>query len=352
MQPSYSVAMNEVWYPQTAPRQTGFLKVSDNPQHEIFWQEYGNPEGDPVMVVHGGPGGRCPPDYARFFDPAHYRILMFDQRGAGKSRPYASLEDNTTQNLVQDMLKLRQHFSVTGKMHLFGGSWGSTLSLVYAIMHPETVKSMTLRGIFLCRKQDIDVFYQGDAADPGNPRLLGSGRYFPQQWQTYVEGIPPAERQDMVSAYYKRLTSADPDVRIDAATRWGQWEGATSKLIPDMDPVFGDPEFLLKFARIECHYFINGAFLGAEDTRDQNYIIENVGKIAHIPAEIVHGRYDMVCPLNQATDLAAAWNKHQPDPALQPKLHVVTAGHSYQEPEILKYLVQATDRFRSLPLRP
>lgn len=342
-------SIDKVFYPEAEPRKTGFLKVSDEPLHEIFWQEFGNPQGAPVMFIHGGPGGGCPPDYARFFDPDHYRIILFDQRGSGKSRPFASLEDNTTGHLVEDIVKLRKELGIDGPMHLFGGSWGSTLSLVYAIHHPETVKTMTLRGIFLCRKQDIDFFYQGDAADPGNPALQGSGRFFPEEWARYVAFIPPAERHDMIAAYRKRLTGADEKTRLDAATVWSVWEGATSKLVKDVGKNFSDPAFLLPFARIENHYFFNDVFLGDDGARDQNFIIDNIAKIAHIPAEIVHGRYDMVCPLNQATDLVAAWNAVQPDPALRPKLHVTKAGHSQMEPENKKKLVEITDRFRLVP---
>jgi proline iminopeptidase len=341
--------MDEVFYPEAEPRQTGFLKVSGEPLHEIFWQEFGNPDGDPVMFIHGGPGGSSSPEYARFFDPNHYRIILFDQRGAGQSKPFASLEDNTTRHSVEDIVKLRAALNINGPMHLFGGSWGSTLSLVYAIQHPETVKTMTLRGIFLCRKRDIDFLYQGDAADPGNPALQGSGRFYPEEWAEYVAFIPSAERHDMIAAYRKRLTSDDEKTRLDAATVWSVWEGAASKLVKDVGKNFSDPAFLLPFARIENHYFCNGAFLNGV-SRDQNFIIDNIAKIAHIPAEIVHGRYDMVCPLDQATDLVAAWNAAQPDPALRPKLHVTTAGHSQMEPENKKKLVEITDRFRSFSL--
>lgn len=338
-------------YPEIKANKSGLLNVSDNPPHQVYWEEYGNPNGAPVMFVHGGPGGGCEPKYARFFDPEHYRIILFDQRGAGKSLPMASLEDNTTQHLIGDMNKLRDHLNIDGKMHLFGGSWGSTLSLAYSIAHPENVQSMTLRGIFLCRPQDLNVFYQGDAADRGNPNLMGTGRYFPEAWEQYVDFIPEAERGDMVGAYHKRLTGNNEELKLEAAKRWSIWEGTTSKLSPekDLENKYGDREFALKFARIENHYFMNGAFMSKDGGRDQNYIIDNIDRIKDIPTEIVHGRYDMVCPRNQADDLVAAWNKAQKDPAKRPPLHISDhAGHSMMEPENTAKLVEMTNRFREL----
>jgi proline iminopeptidase len=342
--------MSEVLYPPSEALKSGYLTVSKNPPHELYWEEHGNPDGAPVMVVHGGPGAGCSPKMAQFFDPDHYRIILFDQRGAGKSKPFASLEKNTTGHLVGDMMSLRQALGIEGKMHVFGGSWGSTLALAYAIGYPETVQSLTLRGIFLCRKQDIDIFYQQDAADPGNPALMGVGRFFPEAWKPYVDFIPPAERHDMVAAYHKRLTSSDEAVKLEAALRWTLWEGATSYLIPDIKENFSDPAFALPFARIENHYFMHGAFLAPDNIeREQNFIIDYIRRIASIPTEIAQGRYDMVCPRNQADDLCAAWNAAQPDPALRPKLHIIDdAGHSQWEPGITKKLVEITNRFREL----
>jgi proline iminopeptidase len=338
-------------YPAAKQRKNGWLKVSDKPKHELYWEEYGNPKGAPVMVLHGGPGGGSSPKYAQFFDPRHYRIIMFDQRGAGKSKPFASLEANTTPHLVADIIKLRDHLGIEGKMHVFCGSWGSTLALAYAIAHPETVKSLALRGIFLCRKKDIDVFYQGDAAEPGNPKLMGTGRFFPDEWKKYVAFIPAKERGDMIAAYNKRLTGKNEKVKLEAATRWGVWEGMTSRLAPNLRGDFSKPEFLLPFARIENHYFINGGFMAPKNSRNQNYILDNVKKIAHIPTEIVHGRYDMVCPRDQADDLCAAWNAVKS--GKKPKLHIIDeAGHSCWEPGITAKLVEMTDRFRKLDKKP
>jgi proline iminopeptidase len=265
------------------------------------------------------------PDYRRYFDPAAYRVVLFDQRGAGKSTPHASLEENTTWTLVEDIEKLRTNLGIEN-WHVFGGSWGSTLALAYAETHPERVRSLTLRGIFLCRPQEIRWFYQE-----------GTSWLFPDVWEEYEKVIPAEERDDFVSAYYRRLTSEDEAVRVEAARAWSVWEGSTSKLFFDYSAIekFADPQFALAFARIECHYFMNNAFFPTD-----NYLIENVGKIRHIPAVIVQGRYDVVCPMRSAWDLHRAW----PEADFRA---VPDAGHSVTEPGIIHELIEATDRFRA-----
>ena len=311
-------------FPEIEPFNSGTLRVSD--LHEIFYEEVGNPRGAPVIFVHGGPGGGIEPSHRRYFDPAHYRVVLFDQRGCGRSTPYADLRENTTWDLVADMEKLRAHLKID-KWMVFGGSWGSTLSLLYAETHPERVKALVLRGIFLCRAKEIRWFYQD-----------GASHVFPDVWEHYLKVIPEAERGDLVAAYHRRLTSADRTVRLEAARAWSTWEGATSRLIPDLTMIdhFGEDEFAEAFARIECHYFTHGIWM-----RSDNQILEDVHRIRHLPCEIVHGRYDMVCPVENAWDLHRAW----PESAL----HIVPdAGHSAREPGILRKLVEATEKFKAL----
>lgn len=317
--------MNYSPYPEIEPYRTGRLRVSA--LHEIYFEEVGNPKGSPVVFIHGGPGGGIESSHRRYFDPKHYRVILFDQRGCGQSTPYAELKENTTWDLVEDIEKLRNHLNIQ-KWIVFGGSWGSTLSLLYAETHPERVRGLVLRGIFLCRKREINWFYQD-----------GASFIFPDVWQTYRDAIPMGpEREDFVKAYYKRLTDPDRNVRIPAAKAWSMWEGATSRLIPDAKMVenFGTDEFAEAFARIECHYFINGIWM-----RNDNQIIEDVHRIRHIPGVIVHGRYDVVCPLENARDLHKAWPESE--------LHIVPdAGHSAKEPGILTKLVEATEKFKGL----
>ena len=311
-------------YPPIEPFDTGRLQVS--PVHNIYYEQCGNPQGQPVVFLHGGPGGGITPDYRRYFDPASYRVILFDQRGSGQSTPHASLEENTTWALVEDIEKLRAHLAVE-TWHVFGGSWGSTLALAYAETHPDRVRTLCLRGIFLCRPQEISWFYQ---------EQQGASWMFPDVWEEYRKVIPEEERGDFVSAYYRRLTDADEAVRLEAARAWSVWEGSTSKLIFDYSSIekFADPQFALAFARIECHYFMNNAFFPTD-----NYLIENVGKIRHIPAVIVQGRYDVVCPMRSAWDLHRAW----PEADLRV---VPDAGHSVTEPGIIHELIEATDRFK------
>ncbi|MEA2203547.1 MAG: proline iminopeptidase [Blastocatellia bacterium] len=309
-------------YPPIEPYDTGRLKVSD--LHEIYYEQAGNPNGKPVVFLHGGPGGGIVPEYRQFHDPSAYRVILFDQRGSGKSTPHASLEENTTWDLVADIEKLREHFGIE-KWQVFGGSWGSTLSLAYAETHPARATQLVLRGIFLCRKKEIQWFYQE-----------GASAIFPDVWEEYVKVIPEAERGDMVAAYHRRLTSSDEAVLLEAARAWSIWEGSTSKLFFDEDSIekFADAEFAKAFARIECHYFINNCFFPSD-----NFLLENVGKIRHLPAVIVHGRYDVVCPIMSAWDLHRAWP--------EAKLHITPdAGHSMMELGNTSALVEATDGFR------
>lgn len=310
-------------YAATEPFRTGWLRVSD--VHEIYFEESGNPEGKPAVFLHGGPGGGTDEKMRGFFDPNRYRIVLFDQRGCGKSRPHASLVDNTTWHLVDDIERLREHLGIE-RWLVFGGSWGSTLALAYAETHPQRVSELVLRGIFLLRKWEIDWFYQ----NPG-----GAGALYPDLWEPYVSAIPEAERGDMVRAYYRRLTSPDPTVVRQVAKTWSIWEGATSFLHLNADYVakFEEDEYAAAFARIECHYFINNGFF-----RTDGQLIENVGSIRHIPAVIVQGRYDVICPMKSAWDLHRAW----PEADLR---IVADAGHSAMEPGNTDELVRATDRF-------
>ncbi len=288
--------------------------------HELYVEESGNPEGIPVLFVHGGPGAGCEDYHRRFFDAERFRIILMDQRGAGRSTPLAELEHNSTDRLVADMETLREFLGIEQWL-LFGGSWGSTLSLVYAQTHPQRVTGMVLRGIFLCRPQDIQWFYQD-----------GASRVFPDYWEDYLAPIPHDERGDMVSAYYKRLTSSNELEQIQAAKAWSIWEGRCATLHPNPDVVehFGHPHVAIALARIECHYFINQSFLQPDQ------IVRDAYKLAHIPTIIVHGRYDMVCPLDNAFALSRAW----PEADLQ---IIRDAGHSASEPAIIDALMRAVE---------
>lgn len=310
-------------YPPIEPFRTGFLRICA--VHELYFEESGNPDGKPAVFLHGGPGGGTDAKMRTFFDPQVYRIVLFDQRGCGKSRPHANLVDNTTWHLVEDIERLREHLGIK-RWLVFGGSWGSTLALAYAQTHPDQVTELVLRGIFLLRKWEIDWFYQ-------NPD--GAGALFPDLWQQYVATIPAAQRSDMVRAYYELLTSADPKVVRQAAKTWSVWEGATSflRLNPDYVAKFQEDEYAAAFARIECHYFINKGFL-----RTDNQLIEDVGKIRKIRSVIVQGRYDVICPMKSAWELHRAW----PEADLR---IVPDAGHSAFELGNIHELVSATDRF-------
>ncbi len=308
-------------YPAIEPFRIGRLRVSA--LHELYFEESGNPQGKPVVFVHGGPGGGTDASQRRFFDPERYRIVLFDQRGCGKSTPHACLEENTTWDLVADMEALRQHLGIQ-RWQVFGGSWGSTLALAYAQTHPDVVTELVLRGIFLLRKQEIDWFYQ-----------FGASEIFPDAWEAYRDAIPPEERHDFLSAYYKRLTSENTEVRLNAARAWSVWEGRTSKLIPEPASIarFDGAEFALAFARIECHYFTNKGFFDRDD-----FLLQGIDRIRHIPATIVHGRYDVVCPLTSAWELQKKW----PEAEL---IIVPDAGHAASEPGNCRALVAATDRY-------
>ncbi|MET0405545.1 MAG: prolyl aminopeptidase [Cystobacter sp.] len=310
-------------YPPIEPYNTGRLRVSS--LHELYFEESGNPRGKPVVFVHGGPGGGTDPKQRRFFDPSAYRIVLFDQRGCGKSTPHACVEENTTWHLVEDMEALRRHLGIE-RWLVFGGSWGSTLALAYAQKHPEQVTELVLRGIFLLRAREIRWFYQ-----------QGAHALFPDAWEDYLAPIPPEERGDLVQAYYRRLMGEDAQVRQEAARAWSVWEGRTSSLLPNEALVsrFGQDDFSLAFARIECHYFVNGAFL-----RGENQLLDDVPRIRHIPGVIVQGRYDIPCPVESAWALHRAW------PEADLKI-IPDAGHSSYEPGIAHALLEATDRFRA-----
>ncbi len=315
-------AARRTLYPDIEPFDSGFLQVS--PLHRVYYEQCGNPRGKPVVFLHGGPGAGCSPKSRRFFDPAHYRIVLFDQRGCGRSTPHAELTDNTTWHLVADIEAIRSHLGID-RWQVFGGSWGSTLALSYAQTHPDRVSELVLRGIFMLRRWELEWFYQ-----------KGCDALFPDAWETYLSAIPEAERGDLMSAYHRRLTSPDGDVRLTAAKAWSVWEGSTSFLLQDHAHINGtaQDEFALAFSRIECHYFVNGGFFDHDDQ-----LLRNVDRIRGIPAVIVQGRYDVVCPMRSAWDLHRAW----PEADLR---IAVDSGHSAFEPGILHELVEATDRFR------
>ena len=308
-------------YPEIEPFDTGMLAVDD--RHTLYYEQCGNPRGKPVVMLHGGPGGGCNAKMRRFHDPAKYRIVLFDQRGSGRSTPHADLVDNTTWDLVADIETLRERLGIE-RWQVFGGSWGSTLALAYAQAHPLRVTELVLRGSFMLRHWELQWFYQE-----------GASRLFPEAWEHYLAAIPEAERGDLIAAFHRRLTSEDEATRLAAARAWSVWEGATSFLHVDQDFVSGheDPRFALAFARIENHYFVNRGFLEADDQ-----LLRDAYRIAGIPGVIVHGRYDVVCPVQNAWDLHKVW----------PKAELVitpTSGHSAFEAENTDALVRATDAF-------
>ena len=312
-------------YPEIEPYHCDRLQVSA--VHSLYYEECGNPKGKPVIFVHGGPGGGAGPQDRRFFNPKKYRIILMDQRGAGKSEPAASLEENTTWHLVEDIERLREKLQIE-KWQVFGGSWGSTLALAYAITHPTRVTELALRGIFLLRQKEIAWYYQE-----------GANAIYPDAWEPYRDHIPEDERWDFVTAYYKRLTDPDPKVRMAAATPWTTWEMATSRLYtpPELLQAMVTDDFAIKFARIECHYFIHKGFFA-----DENWLIKNIDKIRHIPAVIVQGRYDVVCPAMSAWELHKAWPEAQ-------FMLIPDAGHGSREPGTAKALVSATDKWSGPP---
>ena len=310
-------------FPPIEPFHRARLRVCE--LHEIAFEECGNPQGQPVVVLHGGPGGASNPYLRRLHDPAHYRIIQFDQRGCGASTPFACLEENTTWDLVGDIEKLREHLGIT-RWQVMGGSWGSSLALAYAQIHADRVTGLILRGIFTLRQSELLWFYQE-----------GASWIFPDAWREFLKPIPEAERHDLIGAYHKRLTGTDRLAQIEAARAWSQWEGRTLSLLPEPQRVshFNDDDFALAFARIENHYFINRGFL-----KYDRQLIEEAAKIRHIPGEIVHGRYDMVTPIANAFALLEAW------PEARFSL-VPDAGHASTEPGITSALVAASERMKT-----
>ncbi|WOK91489.1 proline iminopeptidase [Canna indica] len=311
-------------YPHIEPFNTGFLKVSNI--HTLYWEQSGNPNGNPVVVLHGGPGAGTSASLRRFFDPEFYRIVMFDQRGAGKSMPHACLEENTTWDLVNDIEKLREHLGIP-EWQVFGGSWGSTLALAYSQSHPDKVTGLVLRGIFLLRKKELDWFYEGGAAT-----------IFPDVWEPFRDFIPENERDNFILAYHKRLNSDDIDVQSRAAKIWTTWEMMTAHLLQNQENMKKgeDSKFSLAFARIENHYFINKGFLPSS-----SHLLDNVDKIRHIRTVIVQGRYDVCCPMMSAWDLHKAWPEAE--------FNVIPdAGHSANERGIAAALVAANEKFKDI----
>ncbi|MEM9384305.1 MAG: prolyl aminopeptidase [Pseudomonadota bacterium] len=308
-------------YPAIEPFDHGTLQVSQ--LHRIYYEQSGNPAGKPVVFLHGGPGGGGDTRPRRFFDPARYRIVVFDQRGCGRSEPHAALEENTSWDLVADIERLREHLGVD-RWQVFGGSWGSTLSLLYAQTHPQRVTELVLRGIFMLRRSELEWFYQH-----------GASEIYPDQFARYESVIPMDERHDLICAFHRRLTGENQATALEAARAWAIWEGSTSALrpAPNVEETFGDAHFALAFARIESHYFVNGGFMDSE-----TQILDQIDRIRHIPAVVVHGRYDVVCPIRNAWDLSQRW----PEASLE---IIDDAGHSAFEPGITDALIRATDRF-------
>jgi proline iminopeptidase len=307
-------------FPESEPFATGWLPTGG--PHEIYYEECGRPDGKPSVILHGGPGGAINPTMRRFFDPAKWRMALFDQRGCGKSRPNASLDDNTTWSLIEDIERLREHLGVE-KWTVFGGSWGSTLALAYAIVHPERVEGLVLRGVFLLTERELAWFYQD-----------GASMLFPDAWARFCAPIPVDERGDMITAYHKRLTSPERRVQAEAAAAWSQWEGDTISIRgPEARPSkFNEIDFAIAFARIECHFFANHGFFPEE-----GWILKNVAKIRDIPGWIVQGRFDVVTPMAAAWSLKTAWP--------EARFEVVwDAGHASTEPGIVDALVRATDQ--------
>ncbi|WP_349359846.1 prolyl aminopeptidase [Stappia sp.] len=316
--------MSAPLYPVLAPFDAGLLPVSD--LHTLHYEQCGNPDGVPVVMLHGGPGGGTTPIMRRFHDPSVYRIVLFDQRGCGRSTPHAELRDNTTWDLVADIERLRTHLGIA-RWQVFGGSWGSTLALAYAQTHPDRVTALVLRGIFLMRRAELAWFYQE-----------GASWLYPDLFAPYRDFIPEDERGDLIAAYHRRLTCPDEAIQVSAAQRWALWEGATLSVLrdPEREAAFHDPRYAHAFARIEAHYFINGGFLPHDDQ-----LLRDIDRIRDIPGVIVHGRHDVVTPMKNAYDLAEAWP--------QADLRVVEdAGHAASEPGIAAELVAAGRRFAHL----
>ncbi|HEY3488089.1 MAG TPA: prolyl aminopeptidase [Gammaproteobacteria bacterium] len=310
--------VESIFYPAIEPYRVHRL-VAD--EYNLYLEESGNADGLPVLFLHGGPGAGSNPWQRRFFNPAGYRIVVFDQRGCGKSTPHAELNNNTTAHLIADIERIREHLQID-RWLVFGGSWGSTLALAYAEAHPEKVLGLILRGIFLCRPQDLHWFYQS-----------GASALYPDAWQEFLQPLPLDRRHDTIEAYYELLTGKDQTARMAAAKAWATWEGRTATLLTDPNVVnhFADPVVALALSRIECHYFINQCFMR------ENQLLADAGRLADIPGVIVHGRYDVICPLEQAWELHQTW----PNSSLQ---IIEQAGHAATEPGISRALVDAADR--------
>jgi len=308
-------------YPEIEPYATGMLKL--DAVHSMYWEQSGNPDGEPVLFLHGGPGAGAAPAHRRFFDPGHYRIVIFDQRGAGRSTPLGELRENTTPHLIADIERLREHLGVE-RWLVFGGSWGSTLALAYGEAHPGRCAGFILRGVFLCRRSEINWF------------LYGLRALFPEPWRVFAGVIPEAERGDLLAAYHRRLTDPDPAVHMAAARAWSTYEGACSTLLPSPETVsyFAGDGVALGLARIEAHYFSNDIFL------PENSLLENIARVRHLPCTIVQGRYDAVCPIATADEVHRAWPEAE-------YIVVPDAGHSAWEPGISAELVRATERFKT-----
>ena len=308
-------------YPAIDPFHSGMLSVGQD--HEIYYEQCGNPTGKPAVYLHGGPGGGSNPAQRRVFDADRYRIILFDQRGCGRSRPFASLEQNTTWDLVADMERVRQHLNIE-RWQVCGGSWGSTLALAYALTHPDRVTELVLRGIFTLRQSELQWYYQS-----------GASRIFPEEWQKFIQCIPENERDDLIGAYYKILTGEDRQKQIEAARAWSMWEGSTINLYqrPAQIEHFGSERFAVAFARIECHYFINKGWFETD-----NWLIEQAGRLRAIPTTIIQGRYDVCTPM------VTAWDLHNALPEAR-FVVIADAGHAFDEPGIADALVKATDRY-------
>jgi proline iminopeptidase len=306
-------------YPPVEPHRSGLLDTGDG--HEVYWELVGNPAGTPAVFLHGGPGAGCSPAHRRLFDPARYNVLLFDQRGCGRSRPHASLDANTTWHLVDDMERLRGMAGVD-RWVVFGGSWGSTLALAYGQAYAHRVSALILRGVFGVRRSELEWYYQS-----------GASAFFPEKWARFLAPIPASERGDLMSAYHRRLTHPDEAVRLEAARAWSLWEGETITLLPNraFSDSHADDRFAIAFARIENHYFVHGAWL------DDGQLVRGAAALTGIPGVIIQGRYDMACPPGTAHEVHQAWGA--------PLLMVEDAGHAFNEPGILHQLILATDRF-------
>lgn len=309
-------------FPALSPYSSGFLSVDND--HNIYWEQSGNPDGVPVVFLHGGPGAGATPTHRRFFDPDHYRIIIFDQRGAGRSHPLGSLKNNTTKHLLKDIEMLRIHLGIK-RWHIFGGSWGSTLALHYGAAHPDKCISMILRGIFLCEQEEIDWF------------LYGIKKIFPEAWEQFAGLIPEKDQDKLLEKYYERLTSNDPQTRVDAAIRWSLYEGACSSLYPNYETITTEEQkqSALALARLEAHYFLN------EVLPPEQSLLHKIDNLRTIPTTIIQGRYDAICPIQSAYKLHVAWPEAD-------YIVVPDAGHSALDPKLRSRLIEATENYKSL----